>query len=64
VSVFHVRLSIHFWAPDVYQAAPIIGGYIATASKNPAVAILLRLPPGHLYGYNFARSWSSCPLSP
>lgn len=35
---------LHFWAPDVYEAATTtVAAYIATASKTAAVVILLRL---------------------
>lgn len=34
----------HFWAPDVYQGAPIpVAGYLSTVSKAAGFAVILRL---------------------
>jgi NADH-quinone oxidoreductase subunit N len=43
----------HFWAPDVYQGAPVpVAGFIATVSKAGVLAVLLRMfYEGQLFGF-------------
>ncbi len=46
LSGFFFKLAVfpfHFWAPDAYEGAPHqVSGYIATASKVAAIAVLIR----------------------
>ncbi|MFP4159073.1 MAG: NADH-quinone oxidoreductase subunit N [Desulfobacterales bacterium] len=46
LSGFFFKLAVfpfHFWAPDAYEGAPHqVSGYIATASKAAAIAVLMR----------------------